>query len=178
MTTKELATIILHCKKAIREEMQGMKRELLTEMKRTQGQPSRSPDKLTEVQKSFRQNYQVEQRPKKRLSSNPLLNEMLNSVEPIPNEGSSYLDAFEHEEDIINVPTSESGQPINAPKAVVEAMNRDYSALVQRMDSGKGSNNEKSKQDFRNQILSRMEDDNYSSVDDDDEDLSFLDKIN
>lgn len=177
MTTKELATIILHCKKAIREEMQGMKRELLSEMKRTQGQPSRLPDKLTETQKSFRQKYQVDQRPKKRLSSNPLLNEMLNSVEPIPNEGSSYLDAFEHEEDIINVPTTETGQPINAPKAVVEAMNRDYSALVQRMDSGKGSANEKSKQDFRNQILSRMEDDNYSS-DDDDEDLSFLDQIN
>ena len=175
MTTKELATIILHCKKAIREEMQGMKRELLSEMKRTQGQPTRSPDKLTEVQKSFRQNYQVDQRPKKRLSSNPLLNEMLNSVEPIPNEGSSYLDAFEREEDIINVPTTESGQPINAPKVVVDAMNRDYSALVQRMDEGKGSI--KSKEDFRKQILSRMEDDNYSS-DDDDEDLSFLDQIN
>lgn len=178
MTTKELATIILHCKKAIREEMQGMKRELLSEMKRTQSQPSKSPDKLVETQKSFRQKYQVDQRPKKQFSSNSLLNEMLNSVDPIPNEGSSYLDAFEHEEDIINVPTSESGQPINAPKAVVEAMNRDYSALVQRMDEGKGSNNEKSKQDFRNQILSRMDDDNYSSVDDDDEDLSFLDKIN
>ena len=177
MTTKELATIILHCKKAIREEMQGMKRELLSEMKRTQSQSSKSPDKLVETQKTFRQKYQVDQRPKKQFSSNSLLNEMLNSVDPIPNEGSSYLDAFEHEEDIINVPTSESGQPINAPKAVVEAMNRDYSALVQRMDEGKGSNNEKSKQDFRNQILSRMDDDNYSSVDDDDEDLSFLDKL-
>ena len=33
-------------------------------------------------------------------------------------------------------------------------------------------------QDFRNQILSRMEDDDYSPVDDDDdEDLSFLDQI-
>lgn len=175
MTTKELATIILHCKKTIREEMQGMKRELLSEMKRTQGQPSRSTDKLVEVQKSFRQNYQVEQRPKKRLSSNPLLNEMLSNLDPLPSEGASYLDAFEREEDIINVPTSESGQPINAPKVVVDAMNRDYSALVQRMDEGKGSI--KSKEDFRKQILSRMEDDNYSS-DDDDEDLSFLDQIN
>jgi hypothetical protein len=177
MTTKELATIILHCKKAIREEMQGMKRELLSEMKRTQPQIAKSPDKLVETQKSFRQKYQVDQRPKKQFSSNSLLNEMLNSVDPIPNDGSSYLDAFEHEEDIINVPTSESGQPINAPKAVVEAMNRGYSALVQRMDGGKGSNNEKSKQDFRNQILLRMDDDNYNSTDDDDEDLSFLDKL-
>jgi hypothetical protein len=174
MTTKELATIILHCKKAIREEMQGIKRELLSEMKRSQSQPVKSSDKLVETQKSFRQKYQIEQRPKKKFSSNSLLNEMLNSVEPIPTEGSSYLDAFEHEEDIINVPTTETGQPINAPKAVVEAMNRDYSALVQRMDEGKGSI--KSKEDFRKQILSRMEDDNYSS-DDDDEDLSFLDKL-
>ena len=176
MTTKELATIILHCKKAIREEMQGMKRELLIEMKRSQPQATRSPDKLVETQKLFRQNYQVDQRPKKRLSSNPLLNEMLNSVEPIPNEGSSYLDAFEREEDIINVPTTETGQPINAPKAVVEAMNRDYSALVKRMGEDKGSNTQKSKEDFRKQILSRMEDDNYSS-DDDDEDMAFLDKL-
>lgn len=173
MTTKELATIILHCKKAIREEMQGMKRELLSEMKRTQPQATRSPDKLVETQKSFRQKYQVAQPQKKQFTSNSLLNEMLNSVEPIPNEGSSYLDAFDHEEDIINVPTTETGQPINAPKAVVEAMNRDYSALVQRMDEGKGS---KAKQDFRKQVLSRMDDDNYSS-DDDDEDLSFLDQL-
>ena len=71
-----------------------------------------------------------------------------------------------------------AGQPINAPKAVVDAMNRDYRALVQRMDEGKGSNSQKSKEDFRKQILSRMEDDNYSSVDeDDDEDMSFLDKL-
>lgn len=178
MTTKELATIILHCKKAIREEMQGIKRELLTEMKRSGNQVARPPDKLTNVQKTFRENYKVQQPKKRVLSSNPLLNEMLNDLQPIPNSNQSYLDAFENDEDIVNVLTTETGRPISAPKAVIEAMNRDYSALVERMDGGKkGPDNQKTKQDFRNKVISAMNEDSYTPNYDDDEDLSFLDNI-
>jgi hypothetical protein len=172
MTNEQLVKLImLATKKAVKEEFKLMKQELLVEIKR-QGSTSRPVDKLTEVQRGFRQQFQVDQKPKKQMSKNPLLNQLLMETEPAPMESKTYLDAFEREDEIINVPTSESGRPINAPKAVIKAMNRDYSHLVQKMD--KGSNNQKAKQDFRQQVISAM---NEDSGYEDDEDLSWLDNV-
>jgi hypothetical protein len=172
MTNEQLVKLImLATTKAVKEEFKLMKQELLVEIKR-QGSTSRPVDKLTEVQRGFRQQFQVDQKPKKQMSKNPLLNQLLMETEPAPMESKTYLDAFEREDEIINVPTSESGRPINAPKAVIKAMNRDYGHLVQKMD--KGSNNQKAKQDFRQQVLSAM---NEDSSYEDDEDLSWLDNV-
>lgn len=166
MTSEQLSKlIILSCKKAMREEMQKLKHEILTELR--QVKPSTTParvDKLTEVQRGFRQNYQVQQKRNTRLSNNPMLNEILRDTDPIPTEGTTYLEQFEREEDIINLPTNEVGQPImlqnnKAMANVVEAMNRDYSHLVERMDKG---SNQKQKQQFREHIVSKMSEDSYT----------------
>lgn len=181
MTHKQLSElIILSCKKAMKEEMAKFKQEILSELRQSQ----KSTNPLVEQQKKFRQQYRVQQpQPKQRLSSNPTLNELLRQTEPIQ-EGYDY----EMEDYGINLPTRENGQVVKptgnnkALNSVVNAMNRDYSALVKRMDEDSGRNE---KQQLRNKVMNIMENDHMISnnspmgldIEPFDEDMSWLNDV-
>ena len=99
MTDKQLAKlIILSVRKAVKEEMLTFKQQILQELKRP---VSGKKDSLVEVQKTFRQNYQVQQPRKANFSKDPLLNELLRSTQPVPAD--DFMEELE-----INVPTDES----------------------------------------------------------------------
>lgn len=174
MKTEKLIEIITKIiQREVRKETQNLKEQILLEMRQsTQQKPSKNP-RLVEMQKDFRTNYKLENtRQNIQYSKNPTLNEILKTTQPV--EDSSYLDAFSSEEEIINVPTDLNGRPIaisgnKGMNSVLEAMNRDYSGLVKEMDKGKSE----SKQQFRQQIISRMEDNNEP----DEEDLSWLNEV-
>lgn len=177
MTHKQLSElIILSCKKAVKEEMAKFKQEILSELR----QSPKSSNPLVEQQKKFRQQYRVQQpQPKQRLSSNPLLNDILKETEPLQE---SY--DYEIEDYGINLPTRENGQVVKptgnnkALNSVVNAMNRDYSALVKRMDedTGKSERNQ-----LRNKVMNIMENDSPTPMGLDiepfDEDMSWLNEV-
>lgn len=183
MTHEQLSKlIILSCKKAMKEEMTKFKQEILSELRQTS---SKSNNPLVEQQKKFRQQYRVQQqKPNQRLSSNPSLNEILRQTEPIQ-EG---YDNYEMEDYGINLPTRENGQVVKptgnnkALNSVVNAMNRDYSALVKRMDEDSGRNE---KQQLRNKVMNIMENDHVISnnspmgldIEPFDEDMSWLNDV-
>lgn len=178
MTHEQLSKlIILSCKKAMKEEMTKFKQEILTELRQSQ----KSSNPLVEQQKKFRQQYKVQQQRPQRLSSNPTLNELLKQTEPIQ-EG---YDNYEIEDYGINLPTRENGQVIKPNKAlnsVVNAMNRDYSALVKRMneDTGKTEKNQ-----LRSKVVNIIENDNPIprntpmglDIEPFDEDMSWLNEV-
>jgi len=184
MTAKQLSDIILlSCKKAVREEMKTFKQEILSEMRKSNVEPQRqgSTNKLVEQQKTFRQNYQVQpKRSNGPMSRNPLLNELLSQTQPVPSEGSSYLDMYESNDEVLNVPTNEQGQPIqnlNSPAlaSVVEAMNRNYSHL-----NIKKVTNAQDQQNFRKSVMSKMMSEESISENYDseiDEDLSWMKEL-
>lgn len=183
MTTKQMSELIkLSVKIALKEELQQMKREIISEIRNgskqvISEQPKRTGNKLDEIQKSFRKTHIIEKPRVKQYSQNPLLNELLSSTEPVPAEASSYLDQFETEEEIINLPTNDAGRPINAPKAVIEAMNRDYSAMFKK-DEVRQPKVQASNNSLRSQILNRMEGLNESTNFDEDEDIEgFLKSV-
>lgn len=170
MTDKQLAKlIILSVRKAVKEEMLTFKQQILQELKRP---VSGKKDSLVEVQKTFRQNYQVQQPRKANFSKDPLLNELLRSTQPVPAD--DFMEELE-----INVPTDESGRPmrgLNNPKmnAVLEAMNKDYSSEIEPI-----RDNSLQKQQFRQSVMSKMfeETEPLQSTQDEEEDFSFLDGV-
>ncbi len=180
MDIRKLAQLIeLAVKKAVKEEMTLFKKQVLTEIRNSgsssrptqpQQRPNGKPD-LTSVQKNFRQAHAV-QRTKVQFQD-PFLNEMVGSVQPFSKtelESESYLDQFAPGQEVINLPTTDGGQPIrNIPSAVFEAMNKDYSHLVKK-PSG---NNAKSA--IINRIESFQDESKY--VNEQDEDLSWLDGV-
>lgn len=185
MTTRQLSQIIESAvKKAVKEELAPVKR-ILVEMAKTKIQVNgkqlieklKKPvngNNLTEIQKQFRKSNPIQQRQVSNYSTDPMLNSLLRSTEPLKEERQSYLDQFEDEEDIVNLPTHDDGRVMNAPKAVVEAMNRDYSELV---NYGKGSNNEE-KNKLRSNMMAIMEEKepSFQELEDEDESLKELDQ--
>lgn len=164
MTNRELSNLIkLSVKIALKEELQIMKREIISEIRNSSKQvlteqPKRNGS-LVENQKRFRQNYQSQPRQSnKRLSNDPMLNELLQHTDPVPAEEAGYMGMFETEEGEINVPTSESGRPLtSAPTAVIEAMNRDYSGMFAKEEKKVQVQPVQAPQGLRNAIVSRME---------------------
>lgn len=185
MTTRQLTQLIeLTVKKAVREELAPVKR-ILVEISKTRVQVNgkqlieklKTPvngNNLTEIQKQFRKSNPIQQRQVSNYSSDPMLNSLLRSTEPLKEERQSYLDQFEDEEDIVNLPTHDDGRVMNAPKAVVEAMNRDYSNVV---NYGKGSLTEE-KNKLRANMMSIMEErePSFQELEDEDESLKDLDQ--
>lgn len=180
-TDKLIEVITKLIQREVRKEMQTLKVQILTELKRPVQQGNPRVNSLQEsTHKEFRKKYQVTSKPKLQYSKNPILNEILANTDPVPKEAGSYLDVFDNEEDIINVPTDQIGRPLSSAiksgnkgmNAVLEAMNRDYTPLVERMDTKQDI--QKSKQDFRQQIMNRMD---VMEDDEPDEDFSFLDKV-
>lgn len=178
-TDKLIEVITKLIQREVRKEMQTLKVQILTELKRPAQQGNPRVNSLQEsTHKEFRKKYQVTSKPKLQYSKNPILNEILANTDPVPKEAGSYLDVFDNEEDIINVPTDQIGRPLSSAiksgnkgmNAVIEAMNRDYTPLVQRMDGDSGKVAQK--QAFRNQIISRIENDSEP-----DEDFSFLNEV-
>lgn len=182
MKTEKLIEVITKIiQREVRKEMQNLKVQLLSELRQPTQQGKTRVNSLQEsTHKEFRKKYQVTPKPKLQYSKNPILNEILANTDPVPKEATSYLDVFDSDEDIINVPTDQTGRPLSSAiksgnkgmDAVLAAMNRDYSPLVERMDTKQDI--QKSKQDFREQIMSRM---NVMEDDEPDEDFSFLDKL-
>lgn len=185
MTNKQFSDLIkLSVKIALKEELQIMKREIISEIRNSSKQVlTEQPRKngsssLVENQKKFRQNYQV-QKPvnNRRLSKDPMLNELLMHTEPTPQEELGYMGMFETDEGEINVPTSETGRPLtSAPTAVIEAMNRDYSGMFKTEDK-KQVQVQPAPNSLRNSIVSRMEGLSGDMNFDDEEDFSFLDQV-
>lgn len=176
MTHEQLSKlIILSCKKAMKEEMANFKQEILSELRQSQ----KSSNPLVEQQKKFRQQYKVQQQQRpKRLSSNPTLDSILNQTEPI-HEG---YDNYEIEDYGINLPTRENGQVIKptsnnkALNSVVNAMNRDYSSLVKRMNEDTGKNQ------LRSKVANIIENDPRNTpmgldIEPFDEDMSWLNEV-
>lgn len=182
MTNKQLSDLIkLSVKIALKEELQQMKREIISEIRNSSKQvlteQPRRNSSLVENQKKFRQNYQVEQRKPIKISNNPMLNELLMHTEPVPQEEVGYMGMFETDEGEINVPTSESGRPItSAPTSVIEAMNRDYSGMF-KAEEKKQVQSQPAPSGLRNAIIGRMEGLNGDMNFDDEEDFSFLDRV-
>jgi len=177
MNRNEIETLTKIVQLVVRKELSNLKNEILTEIRQskpTVGNSNPRVIKEQSIQKNFRQNYQIPQSTKPKIfSKNPMLNELLANTDPVPPENSGIYQYLE-DDNLPNLPTTQIGTPItHIPKnskvnAVVEAMNRDYSALVQRMDEGKNQQ----KQAFRNQIMSRIENDSEP-----DEDFSFLQEV-
>jgi hypothetical protein len=192
MNARLLAEMIqIAVKKAVREEMQGFKNQIISEIRSSQnliidGRKASQMTKkyvdsnsLVENQKRFRQNYQVQPRqPNRRLANDPLLNELLQHTEPVPAEEAGYMGMFETEVGEINVPTSESGRPItSAPNAVLEAMNRNYSGMF-ATEEKKPVQVQPAPNSLRNSIVSRMEGLSGDMSFDDEEDIEgFLKSV-
>lgn len=183
MKRNEIETLTKIVRLVVRKEIQSLKNEILTEMRQskpiigTQKTDANSRViKEQSIQKNFRQNYHVQKPTQPRVfSKDPTLNELLLSTDPVPPDNSGIYQYLE-DDDLPNLPTTQTGTPIthipqnSKVNAVVEAMNRNYSQLVQRMDENAGKTAQK--QAFRNQIMSRMQDDA-----EEDEDFSFLDSV-
>ena len=172
MNTRLLAEMIqLAVKKAVREELKEFKKTILTEIRSATSTASR-----INIDSKKISDRQIPKQHKLKFQ-NPLLNEMLN-VKPLSRSeiesqemDGSYLDVFKREEAIINIPTTEGGQPIRSiPSKVMEAMNRDYSHLVKKESTNKSN--------LKNSIISRIESDSHiQDQEGDDEDFSFLDGV-
>lgn len=166
MTHEQLSKlIVLSCKKAIKEEMAKLKQEILTELRRSS---SGNVNPLKEQHVKFRQQFQVQKPKPSRYSSNPTINELLKGTEPLKDQTEFYEETFGD----LNVPTTEGGLPIqNVQSHVLEAMNRDYSHLVQKQTQQKTG--------LRNKFESIVNETNGfdNSFDNYEEDNSFLDQL-
>lgn len=178
MNRSEIETLTKIVQLVVRKEIKSLKEEILTEIRQSKPIVGGNSKVIKEqsIQKNFRQNYQIQQPTKPKIfSKNPMLNELLMSTDPVPPENSGIYQYME-DDDLPNLPTTQTGNTItqipsnSKVNAVIEAMNRDYSALVQRMDEDSGKVAQK--QAFRNQIISRIENDLEPE-----EDFSFLDGI-
>lgn len=185
MNTRDLANLLeLVVKKAVREELKSFKTQILTEIRQQQpiqNVPSRQPNQragrdLREVQTNFRKNYQVQQ-PKVQYQD-PMLQKMLSSVKPL--EESNYLEAFESDDEIVNLPTNDQGQPIKAPDAVIQAMNRNYSHLFEQEQQVSRPVQRSTNSQLKSSIIGKMEALNGNDAGFDDgyeEDFSFLNDL-
>lgn len=163
MTQKELIKIL---RIALREELKQLKVELLQELNRTtQVNDNTRQSKLVEQQKKFRNEFAISPKPKVKLSSDPFLNQILQSTQPLV-ESTEVDYNFD-----MNLPTNESGNVMNVDvhnpnvAKVINAMNRDYSGFMTE------------KTEIRSKLKSMVLDEPAFSNDDIEEDLSWLDKV-
>lgn len=178
MNIEQLSKLIqLSVRKALKEELKSFKAEIISEIKKSGIQSELRLDENKNIHKKFREQYRVQQQPKKKLSNDSFLNSILENTQPLEDPYEGFEDELEEEMEIVNVPTSETGRPIQAPKAVLEAMNKDYSSYVEAMEKPKQKvqvQKQPVNPELRSKILSRMEvEDGF----DEDEDFSFLDNL-
>lgn len=152
MTKQQLETYI---KKIIREEVQravqNMKTEILSELRSkptskpvvTSTQPIKNNATETSITKNFIGQYRPKTNPQVKYSNNSFLNELLSSTQPLQSDMPlGYDDEFD-DMDIPqqkNIVTADiNGMPINENnskvRGVMDIMNRDYSALVKKLDN-------------------------------------------
>lgn len=143
--------IILSCKKAIKEEIASLKKELLVEIRKS--------NNLNEMQKDFRQRFPTHRPAKTSFSRNSTLNEILNKTKPLDSNGNFDYDRED------NIPTDNNGRPItNIPESLYNAMNKDYSKIINYGNS----NSSPLREQYKNMIESSNESfdsDNYVDED-------------
>ena len=138
MSSKSFVKLL---RKIIREEVQGAVREVLTEQKTNHKQV---------IEHGMRLHNNVEPRPKKQFTKNSMLNDILNETANTPvsqemsdwstmNFKSEMAEAFGMSTGPTIAPTTGiNGEPINTQKegvaATVNAMTKDYSALMKAID--------------------------------------------
>ncbi len=178
-------------KKALKEqlpilleaEMSKFKKELLKEQSKLpaksavrQESKNAVPATKKSVQ-SFSEKYHLAPKAKVKYSADPMLNEILASTQPIKEQ--SYMGLFDDDSDssqanVVNVPTTEIGTPMqSAPASVIAAMNRDYSGMFSKekpVPQPKVQQVQKpTNEGFRNKVMSILEsdvsdfDDNYDN---------------
>lgn len=163
----------------VRKELKRFKSEIISEISsvKIKGQPivetrQSTSDPNKKINERFRQNVKYNSQPsRKQLHSDPMLNELLMSTQPLE---SSYDDPMMDLD--INVPTTEGGRPItNIPDSVLKAMNKDYSGMFS------GGNEPSSKSTATDKLRRMVMEEDYEpspvSNDDADEDFSFLDNV-
>lgn len=159
---------------AVKRELVSFKQEILTEIRKNTSNPSNGKkDPLVEIQKKFRTQYQSPPKPNRRLHSDPVLNEMLNSVQPLTEDESVYSEELA---DMVNLPTDNTGRPIQvannkATDAVLNAMNRDYSGMFESKTMEKIN----LKQKFLSIVEEEPGNNDYSF--EEDEDLTWLNGV-
>jgi len=142
MSSKSFVKLL---RKIIREEVQGAVREVLTEQK---------TDHKQVMSHGMRMNEMANMRPKKQFTKNSMLNDILNETAATPssteqmewntmNFKSEMAEAFGMEKAGNVAPqTGINGEIINMKNeqvaATVNAMTKDYSALMQAIDKKRG----------------------------------------
>lgn len=165
MTQKDLIKIVTA---VVRTELKRFKGEILLELKQTPvtERPQRVLSEMDSIEKRFQSKYQPKAKPRVQFQGNPLLS-ILNETQAFSRDELRGNGATEEmftnsEGEIINLPTNEAGRPIQAPKGVLEAMNRDYSSMFKPKETlGEG---------VRKSLISRIQGD-------EEEDLSWLNEI-
>lgn len=177
MKRSEIETLTKILQIVVKKELKLLKEEILSEIRQPSlGSQNQVPKKKLQekaIQTQFRQQYKIQQSKPRLYAKDPLLNDLLMNTEPAPEDNIGAMQYLEND-DLPNLPTTEHGQ-FYAPQnkqtnAVLEAMNRDYSQLVERMDQDSG----KTKEQFRNQILSRMD---PIDSEPEEEDMSWLSEV-
>ena len=168
-------------KAVVRSELQNFKAEMLLELRQSapiNGKPAKVISEIDNIERRFQQNYKPVPKQKVRFGANPILS-ILNEVTPLsaseradqdgPGDASKYNNPALAKivDKGFNVPTTETGQPMNAPKGVLDAMNRDYSSMF-RTPTKIATN-------LREQFMSMQEDINDNS--NNEEDLSWLNEV-
>jgi hypothetical protein len=173
MTQKEAKLLVEIITVVVRRELKAFRKQLLsdgytpqaTPVRRQQAEPT---DRLTEVQKGFRKTYKsANPLQGKRLSKDPLLNEMLLGVAPLPKEGSKeelamLEDAYNRMNSTgLNLPTGEHGGLMHSGTNVdhvIEAMNRDYSGMFKKDQKQAPAN---ARNQLRSNVIAMMESEDY-----------------
>lgn len=144
--------IILSCKKAIKEEITSLKKELLIEIRKS--------NNLNEMQKDFRQKFPTHRPAKTSFSRDSTLNEILKQTSPLERDSRQY--EYDRED---NIPTDNNGRPItNIPESLYNAMNKDYSKIINYGNS----NSSPLREQYKNMIESSddsFDSDNYVDED-------------
>lgn len=171
MTQKEATILVEIITKVVRKELGAFKKQLLQE---GYGQPPvkrqavvQKSDRLTEAQKTFRSTYKsAPTNSNRRLSKDPMLNELLMNVAPMPKEGSAEEIAMVEEaynkmsSTGLNLPTGERGGLMHSGTNVdhvIEAMNRDYSGMFSKKQPTTNVRNQ-----LRSDFVALMENDDYA----------------
>jgi hypothetical protein len=169
MTQKEATILVEIITKVVRKELGAFKRQLLQEgynPKQTRSEPT---NPLTEVHRNFRKSFKSSNPSQnRRLSKDPLLNEMLLGVAPLPKEGSMEEQVMLEEaygrmnSTGLNLPTGEHGGLMHTGTNVdhvIEAMNRDYSGMFTKNQKQAPAN---TRDQLRSSVIAMMESDDYA----------------
>lgn len=206
ISPKQLSELIqLAVKKALKEqlpvlveaEMRKFKRELLSEKSPITNKRDLNVSAPTQKIKasprptpqSFVNNIPAKKQAK--YADDPFLNEILSNTQPLREQ--SFMNMFadgdssgfdSSKNSIVNVPTTETGQPIqHIPSHVLNAMNKDYSGMFSEQTSKSGylSKQNPSVADKSSQVRSMLKNmvvgEPHSSATDDEEDFSWLDNV-